>query len=111
MEDSFYVARDGAGGAGGAGEADGVPVVKEKADGEEVTGVELREDMGLTGGCRNAWEVELTRVGASDGAAIKQGYSERRDSGASVAMEGIYIYVIDRDASVGNSGNGYGEAR
>ena len=48
--------------------------------------MELWEDVGLMGDCRNAWEVNLVCVGASDGTAIGQGYGDQRDGRVSVAM-------------------------
>ena len=74
-------------------------MVAEEADREEITSVDLREDIGLTGGCRNVWEVDLVRVGVGDGATIGQGYGGRRDGRALVDVGVIYIDAVSRIAT------------
>ena len=81
LEDRLSVAGDG---DTSAGEFGGAAVVAEDVYGKEGTRVELREDMGLTGGGWYAGQAQFARVGAGDGTDIEQGYGDGIDIRAPV---------------------------
>ena len=87
LEDSLSAAGYGDAGVGEAGSA---AVVAEEADGKEGTRVELREDMGLTGGSWYASSVQFACVGAGDGSTIGQEYGDGIDGRALVSVGYLY---------------------